>query len=219
MNQPLSIQEYIFNDITVRIYVPDTELLKKKYTPATQKSKDFPFWAQVWPAAKALCSFLSEEPYWIINKTVLELAAGLGLPSLLSAQIAKHVICSDAAEDAVEFIKKSINATVHKNISARQINWHQLPADLDAEVVLMSDINYNPDEFIQLEKTIHQFLQQQSTVIISTPQRLMAKPFIEKILPFCIHQTEIEIKEPANTTACTIFVLKNPSNKINKFTV
>ena len=82
----------------------------------TDPTTPTPYWAQVWPSAYALCEFIATQPEWLQNKKVLELAAGLGLPSLLAAQVATEVVCSDHVPAAVELMQQSIEKNQLTNI-------------------------------------------------------------------------------------------------------
>jgi hypothetical protein len=52
-------------------------------------------------------------------------------------------------------------------------------------------VNYSPASFPVLFDTICSFLEAGATIILSTPQRLMAKEFITRLLPFTIQQDEV----------------------------
>ncbi|MBN8676533.1 MAG: hypothetical protein J0L56_20585 [Chitinophagales bacterium] len=55
-----------------------------------------------------------------------------------------------------------------------------------------------------------QFLQAGTTILLSTPQRLMAKSFIDKLLPFCVEQEEysISINQYEQPALVSVLVLK-----------
>lgn len=165
----------------------------------------FPFWAKLWPAAFVLTEFIQDHPYLVRNKKVLELAAGLGLPSLYASHLAASVLCSDYNNDAVAFIKDNIALNAIKNMTSAKIDWTQLTDELDWEVLLMSDVNYNPDDFEVLLEQMHRFLFMGKTIILSTPQRLAGKAFIEVLLPYCKCNEERWQQE----VAINVLVLKN----------
>jgi len=73
---------------------------------------------------------------------------------------------------------------------------------------LVRDIKYEPAAFETIYKVIENFLNAGTIILLSTPQRLMAKPFIERLVPFCILQKEITVKETLPETICTVLVLK-----------
>jgi predicted nicotinamide N-methyase len=88
------------------------------------------------------------------------------------------------------------------------LNWNHLPNDLTADVLLFSDINYDRDQFDQLYQVIQRFLLQGAMILLTTPQRLMAKPFIEKLLPFCKQQYEIDVFHQQQHTPVSLLVLQ-----------
>lgn len=210
MNPEATLQTFQFDDYHVQAYVPDALLLQQWFTAQQKINPSFlsPYWAQVWPAARALCSFIAEHPHWVKHKKILELAAGLGLPSLLAAQFADEVICSDYIEEAVESIQQSIKYNGFQNMQSCVLDWNALPPGLTADVLLVSDINYEPAVFETIYKVIEKFLNAGTIILLSTPQRLMAKPFIERLIPFCALQKEIYVKEPSPETICTVMLLK-----------
>lgn len=210
MNPEATLQTFQFKDYHVQAYVPDVLLLQQWFTAQQKINPSFPspYWAQVWPAARALCQFLAEQPHWIQHKKVLELAAGLGLPSLLAAQFADEVISSDYIAEAADIIQRSIVYNGFQNMQSCVLDWNALPPGLTADVLLVSDINYEPAVFETIYKVIAGFLDAGTIILLSTPQRLMAKPFIERLVPFCILQKEITVRETLPETICTVLVLK-----------
>ncbi len=166
-----------------------------------------PYWAKVWPAALGLCSFLQHNLHYINQKKVAELAAGLGLPSIFAAEHAATVYCSDIEPAAVNLIQQSALHNKLNNVHCTVASWEKWDAAAIPDVVLLSDVNYEPEIFEGLLKVIEFYLQHNCTVILSTPQRLMAKPFIEQILKYCLKQEEIVVAEGKMKTAVSVFVV------------
>ena len=69
-------------------------------------------------------------------------------------------------------------------------------------------MNYEPHEFEVLYQIINRFLEKGTTIILSTPQRLMAKAFIQQLLPWCAIHQQMDVSQAAEKTAVTILVLK-----------
>jgi predicted nicotinamide N-methyase len=206
MNEQIEIREFNYTGIKVKICIPDESFVQQTYHVHKKENPQtaFPFWAKLWPAAVALADFLSQHQEYIENKEVLELAAGLGLPSLVAAKSAKSVYVTDYLPDAVDLIEKSRELNALDNMTCGLLNWHHLPDSLEADILLMSDVNYDPFEFEQLYKVFMTFLEKGTTIILSTPQRLMAKPFIEKMLKYAIVREQIFVMD----TAISVFILK-----------
>lgn len=202
--------EFRVGNRMIKILVPEPAEVRKGYRQ--QKDADaatpFPYWAKIWPAAMGLSQFLDANPGLVSNKTVLELAAGLALPSLVAAVYAREVMASDYLFEAVEYMSASVILNGFTNIKTLRINWHQIPPELDPDLILMSDVNYEPGEFDQLREVVGDFLKRDKTIILSTPQRLMAKRFIAGLLPFCSLQETIMVDDGESQIPVSILVLK-----------
>ncbi|HEX6426422.1 MAG TPA: methyltransferase [Niastella sp.] len=207
INATLEVHCLPFKRMSLELLIPVPSVVKTNYERLLQQgyAVPFPYWAQIWPAATTLSTFLDNHHDYVVDKQVLELAAGLGLPSLVAAGLgAKKVCVSDQSEEAVQLLQQVINHNRFNNIESRLLDWHQLPDDLHPDVLLLSDINYDPAEFDTLSHVLTRFLQEGTLIILSTPQRLMAIPFIDRLLPWCIQQENQQIGE----TGVSIYVLK-----------
>ena len=193
------------------LYVPDPDLVKSTYEELLAKdhATPFPFWAQIWPSTKAMSSFLKSERLWIKGKHVLELGAGIGLPSFLMAGFASEMIISDYAIEAVALIEKNIQNLGLQNVKAMCLDWNHFPDGIKAETVLLSDINYAPDQFGVLIALIRKLIGQGSTIILSTPQRITATPFAEALQPFIKRTVTQTVEHNKQTVDIGILILYN----------
>ena len=183
----------------LELYLPNEALVKITYEDLLDKdhATPFPFWAKIWPASKAMSSFLKLEPHWIAGKRVLEIGAGIGLPSFAIAHQALEIIISDHAPEAVKLIEKNIDCLGLTNTKAMCLDWNNFPEAIKGDTILLSDINYAPEQFESLLKLIQKFLNQGSIIIIATPQRIMATQFVEAIQPF-VKRTVLQMAEDSN---------------------
>lgn len=173
---------YHFEDTSITLVIPDEQWLQKKWKE--QVFNVFPFWGKSWPAAEALAGFLVKHHHYVQDKRVLELAAGLGLPSLVAARFAGEVTSTDYLKEPLKLIKASAQLNHIANLQTGILNWHDLPDDIDTDVLLLSDVNYDPTAFEALDNMLEYFISKNVLVILSTPQRIMAKSFIEKWMPY-----------------------------------
>jgi predicted nicotinamide N-methyase len=191
------------------IYIPAYEAVKTIYADllALDPATPFPYWAKVWPSAIALLDVLKAHPHLIQNKHVLEIAAGIGLPSLMMADIAKSIQISDYDKEAVALLQKNIEYLQLQNAEALRLDWNALPETIHPEVVILSDVNYDPTQFETLTKLIEKFIHQGSTVILSTPQRIMASTFVLALSIFIIADYLELVDENGVTKEISILVL------------
>lgn len=200
-----SLQIFNTNRHELSVYVPEPAAVREHYK---EHPADFPYWSQIWPAALGLCEFLEMNTGYLENRTVLELAAGLGLPSLLAAHYSKWVHCSDYLPEAVALQQKTIAHNKFRNMSCSELDWNSIPDTVKADVLLLSDVNYDPWVFDTVFNTITRFLREGTLVILSTPQRLMAKPFIERLSPLCVRQEEVMADKDGRKVPVTIMILQ-----------
>jgi len=191
------------------IYIPAYEAVKAIYADLLEPdpATPFPYWAKVWPSAIALLDVLKANPHLIQNKHVLELGAGIGLPSLMMADITNSIQISDYNLDAVELLRKNIEHLELENAEALKLDWNTLPEAIHPEVLILSDVNYDPTQFETLTKLIEKFLHQGCTIILSTPQRIMASPFVLALSIFIIADYVELVDENGVTKEISILVL------------
>jgi predicted nicotinamide N-methyase len=212
MTASATVQNFEFGANLLQVFVPDLTIVKEQYQHLKKENPSvaFPYWSQVWPAALGLCRFLVKHTHYIQNKKVLELAAGLGLPSLVATRYACEVHASDHIPEAVELMKRSADLNGILNMKCSVLDWNCLPENTSTDILLLSDINYDPADFEIVFTVLQNFLDNGTTIILSTPQRLMAKPFIDRLLPFCIKREEMLVDNSQHTTAITLLILKLP---------
>jgi predicted nicotinamide N-methyase len=194
---------------SIELFVPNAQEVQDNYLQQkqVQAGVPFPHWTKLWPAGLAMADFIHQHPELVQDKNVLELAAGLGLPSFVAARYAKAVCCSDYLQEAVDTMTRTAQHLQLANVACQVLDWNHLPHDLTADILLLSDINYDPDQFDQVYQVLQQFLQQDTTILLTTPQRLMAKPFIEKLLPFCKQQSEMTVFYQQQYTPISLLLL------------
>jgi predicted nicotinamide N-methyase len=191
------------------IFIPDSESLKKHYEELRAKdiNTPFPFWGKIWPAAKALSIFLSKNPELIQSKSVLEIGAGIGLPSFSIVDKVKEIMITDHSMDAIDLIQKNIDHLKLKNAKAFYLDWNNFSNNIEADTILLSDINYDPTQMDQLVVMINHFLKANSTIIISTPERITATPFAKAIQPYIKKSFLQNIEESGKQMQIRIMIL------------
>jgi predicted nicotinamide N-methyase len=192
----------------ISLWIPDTEAVKIQYENSKTQELivDFPFWAKVWASSKAMVAFLQEEPGWIENKQVLEIGAGIGFPSFSIAHKASSIIISDYNSEAVALAQKNINHLNITNVTANVLDWNHIPSDICADTILLSDINYNPNDFNALIISITKFINNGCTIVLSTPNRITTNPFVERLRAFVYKTKNYHID--SGETEIAIFILK-----------
>ncbi|NBV11173.1 MAG: hypothetical protein EBS04_06900 [Chitinophagia bacterium] len=191
------------------IYIPLYEQVKDIYASLlnVDPNTPFPFWAKLWPSSIALHDILKTHPHLIQNKHVLEIGAGIGLPSLMMASITKSIQISDHDLEAVALLQKNIEHLQLQNAEALQLDWNNVPKNMNPDVVILCDVNYDPTQFDPLVSLIDKFINQGCTIILSTPQRIMASPFVLKLEAYITDRYEALVDENGVNQEISILVL------------
>lgn len=202
---PSSVENFAFGNATFQALLPDASWLQQQFNNGNAQSI---YWAQVWPAAKALCEIIAGQPSLVADKKVLEIAAGLGLPSLLSALFAESVMATDYIPEAVELMEQSAQHNHYSNLRCRVLDWNNYIPDPSIDLLLVSDINYDPASFEILYQLLKGFIQNGTAVLLSTPQRLMAKDFMQRLLHWQKEIHEVSIQHNSHTVYVSVWLLK-----------
>lgn len=148
----------------------------------TNPEEPFPFWAKIWPASKAVCQFIDAYKEIFNGKNILEVAAGLAIPSLMIAKTGnpKKVIATDYLHYVLPYITKNAGLN-NVSVETEIYNWESLPSYKDIDILILSDVNYSPEAFPYVMALIKHFITQQTKIVLSTPQRITAVQFIEQL--------------------------------------
>lgn len=192
------------------LYVPDPARIQSTYQniAAENTAAIFPYWAKVWASAHAMTRLLQEEPMWIQNKIVLEIGAGIGIPSFSIASLTKNIIISDYAPDAVALLQRNIELLKLNNTQTACIDWNNVSDDIIADTILLSDTNYEPSAHNHLILLIDKFINKGSSIILATPNRLASNPFIERISKYINSTKKYSIPENGTNKEIIVMVLK-----------
>ena len=116
----------------------------------------------LWEASFFLADYLIANAQIVRGKRVLELGSGLGFLSLVCSHLgAKKVLATDYHHDVLEMLDTNmkLNPSLSGNITVSNLDWNN-PSTLDSSVdlVICSDVVYDPDLISPLVKTIETIL-------------------------------------------------------------
>ena len=134
-----------------------------------------PYWAELWPSGVALARVVAQLD--LHGKRVVEIGAGLGLPSLAAALRGADMLSTDWAEDAIALLRE--NATRNGVVlRAERVRWDE-PAPLLAgspwDLVLGADLLY---EQRNAERLLQLLPQLGGEILLAEPGRPFAAAFL-----------------------------------------
>jgi predicted nicotinamide N-methyase len=144
---------------------------------AFDEEEFLPYWAELWASGTVLARAVGGLDLGGVR--VLELGAGLGLPSLAAALRGADVLATDWADDAIELLR--LNAARNLiPLRAERVRWDDpelLVREAPWPLVLGADLLYeqrNADQLLELLPRLG------ADVMLADPGRPFAKGFLER---------------------------------------
>jgi predicted nicotinamide N-methyase len=144
---------------------------------AFEDDEFLPYWAELWPSGVALARVVVDLD--LTGKRVVELGAGLGLPSLAAALAGADVLATDWAEDAVVLLRENAARNALR-LRVERVRWDEpepLLAEAPWDVVLGADLLYerrNADQLLELLPGLG------DEILLAEPGRPFAASFLDR---------------------------------------
>ena len=109
--------------------------------------RDAPYWAELWPSARALAAYVATLD--LDGRRVVELGCGLALPSLAAALGGADVLATDASSEAVALARRNGRHLLGRRLAAMRVDVAAPPEELleaaPFDLVLSADVLYLPE--------------------------------------------------------------------------
>lgn len=136
-----------------------------------------PYWAELWPSGVALARYVGGLE--LQGRRVVELGAGLGLPSFAAALRGAAVLATDWAEDAVALLAANAarNGVALETAVVRWDEPERLLRGAPWDVVLAADVLYEQRNADQLQALLPQL---GGEILLAEPGRPFAQGFLAR---------------------------------------
>ena len=132
-----------------------------------------PYWADLWPSGRVLADELAGRD--VRGRRMLELGAGLGLPSLVALAGGGTPLATDWYPVALEFARANARAAGLGDLATMLVDWSAPPEALRAagpfDLIVGADVAYERRHAMQLAPLIAQIATPHTEVIIADPRR------------------------------------------------
>ena len=149
-----------------------------------------PYWAELWPSARALARYLLEEGSAKVRECesakvgdgwagvrVLELGCGVALPSLALAGLGADVLATDWYDDALLFARANAERNGLPPLRTEPLDWRQPRGGWGYDVVIAADVLYEQRNGPVLAALLPRVTAPGGTVLIADPGRVYAGDF------------------------------------------
>jgi predicted nicotinamide N-methyase len=134
---------------------------------------ELPFWAAVWDAAFGLCSRIASVP---TPGRMLELGCGVGTVGCFAAALGWDVTLTDYLPAALRYASRNLKAN---DLTGRLVrtDWRQFALAGRWDLVVGSDILYDPDVHPALCQTLAGLREAGASIVLADPGRSSALKF------------------------------------------
>ncbi len=170
-----------------------------------------PYWMDLWPSALALARYLIRHKELFFHKSIIEIGAGLALPSIAIAPFCKEITITDYLEDALKYARENCQLNQIRNAKFLHLDWRKMDDDKKYDIVLASDIAYEKRFFGEIPIAINSLLADDGTCYFAEPGRIQSKKFMDEILPGHFHSKHLgeeRIQLNKSNAQVNIFELK-----------
>jgi predicted nicotinamide N-methyase len=141
-----------------------------------------PYFGELWPAGEGLARFLSDHPYLVRGKSILELGCGIGLPSMVASHLEGKVLATDFHPDVEEFFQRNCRHSVIQ-CDYQRMNWREENNEVGLfDVVMGSDVLYESKHPLDVAKGLVRYLKKDGIILLADPGRAYLGKFLDAAL-------------------------------------
>lgn len=159
------------------------QLIQSDNTDINKIDERIPYWTELWPSSLAMCQFILDHEERFKNKNIIEIGAGLAMPSIVASAFSNQVLVTDYLEDALKFARENCELNHVHQVDFQILDWRNILTSQKYDIIIASDIAYERRFFDELPNAIASLMSDEGSCFISEPNRMMAIDFFEKELP------------------------------------
>lgn len=141
------------------------------------KDEQMPYWAEIWPSAIMLSSFIAGK-LPVAGKRVVEIGAGVGMASVTAAAHGAAVLATDYSPEALRFIRYNARRNGVPVETAR-LDWRDVHCTERFDMLFAADVLYERVNLLPIVMAIDKLLKPGGTAFIADPRRRLAGQFLE----------------------------------------
>jgi predicted nicotinamide N-methyase len=142
-----------------------------------------PYWAELWPSGCVLADRLAQRT--LSGLRVVELGAGLAIPSFVAAAGGARAIATDWYEPALAFVAANAGR-LGLAVDTMFVDWRDPPRALfdggPFDLVVAADVLYEPRNAEPLAALLPRLVADDGEAIIADPRRPDSRPFLEAMV-------------------------------------
>lgn len=162
------------------------------------RDERLPYWADLWPSGHVLAEWVATQD--LAGLRVIELGAGLALPSLMARRQGADVVATDWYPEALEFARANAQRAGVGGLRTMVVDWGAPPDDAFSggpyDVVLGADILYENRHPAQLAPLIARLAGPATRVVIADPRRPAAGGLVAEMRETGWRHERVDVRFP-----------------------
>lgn len=184
------------------------------------RDERLPYWAELWPAARALARHLVDEPAEALRAPAIELGCGLGLPALVLQSRGIETIATDYYDEALAFVRHNAAFNGIPPPDTMLVDWRSPPDMPRFPLVIGADLLYEKRNAEGLATLLPHLIAPGGRVLIADPGRVYAAGFLDRMRDLGWRVDEVAVipedapAAPGRTVTVRIFQLRETSGTV-----
>jgi ETFB lysine methyltransferase len=152
------------------------------------KDDRLPYWADLWPSAIVLSTYLERHPAPATidgapRPQAIELGCGLGLVTTAATRAGYDVLATDYYEDATLLAARNALTVAGREPAVRMVDWRDFPDDLGTfDLVLAADVLYEKSYAPLVAEAIRRTLAPGGRALVADQGRVAVGAFLEEVV-------------------------------------
>ena len=141
------------------------------------KDEQMPYWAEIWPSAITLSSYIADE-LSLKGLRVIEIGAGVGMASTVAAWKGASVLATDYSLEALRFVRYNSlrNSVTFEN---DRLYWRLVKCREKFDLLFAADVLYERVNLHPIVTAIDKLLKPDGVAYLADPRRRLAEQFLE----------------------------------------
>ncbi|MGB7511733.1 MAG: methyltransferase domain-containing protein [Pelodictyon phaeoclathratiforme] len=209
----LAETSYTFGEQPFRfLSVLDSYALLDRISPEEfVKDEQMPYWAEIWPSAITLSSFIADE-LPLEGLRVIEIGAGVGMASVVAAWKGASVLATDYSLEALRFVR--YNALKNRvKLESERLDWRLVQCSERFDLLFAADVLYERVNLLPIVTAIDKLLKPDGVAYLADPRRRLAEQFLELAAEnnFLITPFQRKYSGGSKTVAVNIYKMQRQS--------